>query len=158
MKRRYLTAIGIGAAVIIWATLHAQQGPKVRTLAEQEVADLLVGSSIQGTRNGDSARMIQTARELMAQGKKFTIVSPDDWPDDWMVVAAAGGVGGGGAWDYVRERVEKQKLPTVSNTTVQAAKVLSKHMGKTFNAVIRNEADGAMIAAFQSAVELGVPV
>jgi len=158
MKRRYLTAIGIGAAVIIWATLHAQQGPKVRTLTEQEVADLLVGSSIQGTRNGDSARMIQTARELMAQGKKFTIVSPDDLPDDWMVVAAAGGVGGGGAWDYVRERVEKQKLPTVSNATVQAAKVLSKHMGKTFNAVIRNEADGAMIAAFQSAVELGVPV
>jgi DUF917 family protein len=31
-------------------------------------------------------------------------------------------------------------------------------MGKTFNAVIRNEADGAMIAALQSAVALGLPV
>ena len=111
MKRKYLTAIAIGAAVTVWVTAHAQQGPTVRTLTEQEVADLLVGSSIQGTRNGDSGRMIQTAKELMAQGKKFTIVSADDLPDDWMVVAAAGGVGGGGAWEYVRERVEKQKLP-----------------------------------------------
>jgi len=158
MKRRHITAIAIGVACTTWITANAQQGPKIRTLTEQEVADVLVGSSIQGTRNGNSAGMIKTARDLMAQGKKFTMISPDDLPDDWMVVAAAGGVGGGGAWEYVRERIEKQKLPTVTNTTVQAARILSKHMGKTFNAIIRNEADGAMISAFQSAVELGVPV
>src|SRR5438093_13425160 len=127
MKRRYLTAIAIGAVITIWVTARAQQGPKVRTLREQEVADLLVGSSIQGTRNGDSGRMIQTAKELMAQGKKFTIVSPDDLPDDWMVVAAAGGVGGGGAWEYVTDRIKQQNVPTVQNATVQAANVLSKH-------------------------------
>ena len=159
MKRTFVPAVvAVALALTTWNSTHAQQGPKARTLTEQEVADLLVGSSIQGTRNGDSARMIQTAKDLMAQGKKFTIVSPDDLPDDWMVVAAAGGVGGGGAWEYVTDRIKQQNLPTVQNTTVQAARVLSKHLGKTFNAVIRNEADGAMIAALQSAVELGVPV
>lgn len=157
MKRRFIV-VALAVVVTAWVAVTAQQGPKIRTLTEQEVADLLVGSSIQGTRNGNSAGMIKTAKDLMAQGKKFTLISPDDLPDDWMVVAAAGGVGGGGAWEYVRERVEKQKLPTVTNTTVQAARILSKHLGKTFNAVIRNEADGAMIAALQSAVELGVPV
>jgi uncharacterized protein len=145
----------VGGATLV---IRGQQGPPVRTLTEQEVADLLVGSSIQGTRNGNSAGMIQTARTLMAQGKKFTVISPDDLPDDWMVVAAAGGVGGGGAWEYVTERMKKQNVPTVNNTTVQAARILSKHIGKPFNAIIRNEADGAMIAALQSAVELGLPV
>jgi DUF917 family protein len=158
MKRTFLLTVAVGA-IAAWMTAHAQQpAPKVRTLTEQEVGDLLVGSSIQGTRNGDSARMIQTARNLMAQGKKFTIVSPDDIPDDWTVVAAAGGVGGGGAWEYVTDRIKQQNLPTVQNTTVEAARVLSKHLGKSFNAIIRNEADGAMISAFQSAIELGLPV
>jgi DUF917 family protein len=158
MKRVAILAFSISLLVVGALTTRAQQRPAVRTLTEQEVVDLLVGSSIQGTRNGNSAGMIQTARNLMAQGKKFTIVSPDDLPDDWMVVAAAGGVGGGGAWEYVTDRIKKQNVPTVSNTTVQAAKILSDHIGKPFNAVIRNEADGAMIAALQSAVELGLPV
>jgi uncharacterized protein len=158
MKRTFLSPIVVGAIAAWITTAHAQQSPKLRTLSELEVADLLVGSSIQGTRNGDSGRMIQTAKNLMAQGKKFTIVSPDDIPDDWMVVAAAGGVGGGGAWEYVTDRVKQQNLPIVQNATVEAARVLSKHIGKSFNAIIRNEADGAMIAAFQSAVELGLPV
>jgi DUF917 family protein len=159
MKLRFAAPAMAGLVVVSWIAAHAQQpAPKVRTLTEQEVSDLLVGSSIQGTRNGDSGRMIQTAKSLMAQGKKFTMIAPDDLPDDWMVVAAAGGVGGGGAWEYVTERMKQQNAPTVQNTTVQAAKVLSKHMGKNFNAIIRNEADGAMIAALQSAVELGLPV
>lgn len=158
MNKKLLVGVTVCAVAIAWAGLRAQQGPKIRTLTEQEVADLLVGSSIQGTRNGNSAGMIKTAQDLIAQGKKFTMIAPDDLPDDWMVVAAAGGVGGGGAWDYVRERTAKQNLPTVANTTVRAAEVLSKHIGKKFNAVIRNEADGAMIAALQSAVALGVPI
>lgn len=158
MNKKLLVGVTVCAVAIAWVGLRAQQGPKIRTLTEQEVADLLVGSSIQGTRNGNSAGMIKTAQDLMAQGKKFTMISPDDVPDDWMVVAAAGGVGGGGAWDYVRERTSKQNLPTVSNSTVRAAEVLSMHIGKKFNAIIRNEADGAMIAALQSAVALGVPI
>jgi DUF917 family protein len=155
---RSVVAVTLSAVVLAWTAGDAQQGPKIRTLTEQEVVDVLTGSSIQATRNGNTAAMIRTARELIAQGKKFTTIAPDDLPDDWMVVAAAGGVGGGGAWEYVRERTEKQKLPTVSNTTVQAAQVLSRHMGKPFNAIIRNEAAGAMLAAFQSAIALGIPV
>jgi DUF917 family protein len=156
--KKVLIGLTIAIVVVNWASTPAQQGPRIRTLTEQEVADILVGSSIQGTRNGNSAGMIKTAHDLMAQGKKFTMIEPDDLPDDWMVVAAAGGVGGGGAWDYVRERIDKQKLPTVQNATVRAAEVLSQHIGKKFNAIIRNEADGAMIAAMQSAVALGVPL
>src|SRR5262245_16188156 len=57
MKRTVLFSIAVAAGVL-WITTHAQQAaPKIRTLTEQEIADLLVGSSIQGTRNGDSGRM-----------------------------------------------------------------------------------------------------
>src|SRR5436190_13103075 len=80
MKKAGTIALTTVVVAAVWVAAHAQQGPRVRTLTEQEVADILVGSSIQGTRNGNSA------------------------------------------------------------------------------GVIRNEADGAMIAALQSAVELGVPV
>src|ERR1043166_5259191 len=104
-----LTAIKPCAAAF-GARRSAQHGPSSRTLTEQEVDDILVGSSIQGTRNGNSAGMIKTAHDLMAQGKKFTMIEPDDVPDDWMVVAAAGGVGGGGAWEYVTDRIKRQKL------------------------------------------------
>ena len=151
---------GFGALGLIFAlaVLPAQQQPKIHTLTEQEVEDVLVGSSIQATRNGDSARAIQQAKALMAQGNRYQVISVDDLPDDWVIVAAAGGVGGGGAWEYVVDRVKKQNLPIVQDTTVKAAEVLSKHIGKKFNAVIRNEADGAMSAAFNSAIKMGVPV
>ena len=158
MDRRYVIAVAVLALAIGWRSPAAQLGPKIRTLNEQEVVDALMGSSIQGTRNGNTAQMIKTAKELLAQGKQFRVIAPDDLPEDWMVVAAAGGVGGGGAWEYVRERTAKQNLPTVSNTTVLSAQVLSKHIGKKFNAVIRNEAAGAMLNAFQSAIALDVPV
>ena len=156
--RRVLIGLTVAVVATAWASPRAQQAPRIRTLTEQEVDDILVGSSIQGTRNGNSAGMIKTAHDLFAQGHAFTMIEPDDIPDDWMVVAAAGGVGGGGAWEDVRERIDKQKLPTVQNATVRAANVLSQHLGKKFNAIIRNEADGAMIAAMQSAVALGVPL
>lgn len=158
MKTRLLLALVASTVVLAWAIPTAQPQPRIRTLTQQEVDDLLLGSSIQGTRNGNTAAMIKTAHDLMAQGKKFTMISPDDLPDDWMVVAAAGGVGGGGAWEYVRERTSKQNLPIVQDTTVKAADVLSKHLGVKFSAIIRNEADGAMIAALQSAAALGVPI
>ncbi|MCC7181681.1 MAG: DUF917 domain-containing protein [Acidobacteria bacterium] len=132
--------------------------PKVRILTEQEVIDTLVGSSIQSTRNSNTEGMIRQAKALLAQGKQFTMVSADDLPDDWHVVAAAGGVGGGGAWEHVVERTKSQNLPTVDNTTVASAEALAKHLGVKWNAVIRNEAAGAMMGAFNSAIALGIPV
>jgi DUF917 family protein len=155
------TSIRLATALLLLAipwSASTQQQPKIRTLTEQEVIDILVGSSIQATRNSNSEQMIAQAKELLAQGKRFTMISAEDVPDDWMVVAAAGGVGGGGAWEYVTERVAKQKLPTVENTRLASAQALAKHMGVKWNAVIRNEASGAMLGAFRSAIELGVPV
>lgn len=145
-------------AVIVAANPIAQQQPKIRTLTEQEVADMMVGSSIQGTRASDSAGMIRTAKELLAQGKKFNVISVTDLPDDWTVMQAAGGIGGGGAWEFVTERIKQQNLPTIQNPTLRAMEVLSKHVGRPVNALIRNEAAGATLNVFQTATAAGLPV
>jgi DUF917 family protein len=153
------TRLFVCAAIVVLAvSLVAQQGPKIQTLTAQEVEDLMVGSSIQGTRAADSARAIENAKQMMAAGKRFQIISVDDLPDDWTVVEAAGGIGGGGAWEYVTDRIEKQNLPVVGNDTQRAMEALSKYLGKKFNAVLRNEADGSTLAAFRTATSVGLPV
>jgi len=86
------------------------------------------------------------------------VVPIDQLPDDWNVVTAAGGIGGGGAWEYVIERTKQQNLPTVPNATIMALEALSKHLGKKFDAVMRNEAAGATLNAFQVATAVGLPV
>jgi hypothetical protein len=143
----------VGALMI--APVTAQQ-PKVRTLTEQEIMDMMLGSSIQASRGANTQQTVDRMKAAIAQGKKFTMISVDDVPDDWTTVTVAG-VGGGGAWDYVRERIDKQKLPTVQNTTMLAVEALSKHIGKKFNAVIRIEAVQAA-GALMLASDLGVPV
>jgi DUF917 family protein len=157
MKRAALCFTILTLLLSLSSVAQTQQ-PKIRTLTEQEVVDIIVGSSIQSTRNSNSAQMIREAKALLAAGKKFTMISVEDLPDDWMVVAAAGGVGGGGAWEYVTERVKKQNLPSVENTRLASAQALAKHLGVKWNAIIRNEAAGAMMGAFNSAIELGVPL
>jgi DUF917 family protein len=79
-------------------------------------------------------------------------------PDNWTLVQAAGGIGGGGAWEYVTERMKKQNMPTVPNGTLRAMEALSKHVGKKFDALIRNEAAGATLSVFQTATAAGLPV
>src|SRR5690606_30963272 len=128
------------------------------TLSEQEVFDMMVGSSIQGTRSSNSANMIANAKKLLDAGKQFQIVSVDDLPDDWTLAQAAGGIGGGGAWEYVTERVAQQKLPTVPDGTMRSMEALSRHIGKKFNALVRNEAAGATLSVFQTAIAAGLPV
>jgi uncharacterized protein len=152
--------LGIVAALVAVAVAadFAQSGPRIKTLTDQEVVDLMTGAAIQGTRSSDTAQMVRQAQAIVAQGHPLKIVSVDDLPDDWNVVQAAGGIGGGGAWEYVIERVKGQKLPTVPNGTEAAMTALSKHLGKTFNAVIRNEAAGATVNAFQVAASAGLPV
>lgn len=131
---------------------------RTRTLTRQEVHDLLLGTSIQSTRNSNTAQMIKRADDLLDAGKEFEIVAPEDLPDDAWVVAAAGGVGGGGAWEYVTDRIKTQNLPRVEDARLESAKALSKHMGKEWVAIIRNEASGATLSAFESAISLGLPV
>jgi DUF917 family protein len=152
--------IGVVAALVALTVAgdSAQSGPRIKTLSDQEVIDLMTGAAIQGTRSSDTAQMVRQAQAIVTQGHQLKIVSVDDLPDDWNVVQAAGGIGGGGAWEYVTERIKRQNLPTVPNGTAAAMAALSKHLGKTFNAVIRNEAAGATVNAFQVAAAAGLPV
>jgi hypothetical protein len=130
MKR---TGLVVLVAMVAVGGSRAQTGPRIRTLTEQEVLDLTVGTAIQGTRSSDTAGMIRQAKALLAAGKAYRIISVDDLPDDWTVVTAAGGIGGG-AWEYVPDRIKQQNLPTVPNATVAALEALSKHLGKKFDA------------------------
>lgn len=154
---RRLLSVSSLALLLAGSPLLGQRRPAVRTLSEQEMTDMMVGSSIQASRSSDSMAMIERMRDAVAQGKTFTMVSVDDLPDDWTVVVPSG-VGGGGAWEYVRERAQQQNLPTVPNATLAAIKALSQYLGKTFQAVVRTEAAAATLSAFLAASDLGLPV
>ena len=143
------------ATVLLTQSVRAQQ-PKMRTLSEQELLDMMMGSSIQASRGANTAQTVQRIKAALAEGRKFTMIEPDDLPNDWTTVTVAG-VGGGGAWDYVTQRVKQQNLPTLPNATVTATQALSKYIGKKFNAVVRIEAVQS-VGALMLASELGVPV
>ncbi len=146
------------AALTFGGMLAAANAQTIRTLSEQEVVDLMVGTAIQGTRSSDTDQLIKQAQAMLAEGRQFRIVSATDIPDNWTVVMAGGAIGGGGAWEHVTARMKQQGTPSVQNPTVRAMEVLGKHLGKSFNAVIRNEAAGATLNAFQTATLAGLPV
>jgi DUF917 family protein len=158
MRKTITWLFASATVVMLVSTPHAQQGPRIRTLTEQEVVDLAVGTAIQGTRASDTESMIRQVKTVLASGKQYRMIEMKDLPDDWTVVMAAGGIGGGGAWEYVTERTKKQNLPTVPNATVAAMEALSKHLNKKFDAVLRNEAAGATLNAFQNAIAVNLPV
>jgi len=158
MKRGVGYALWAVTTILFCASRSEAQNVKVRTLTEQEVVDLMVGGAIQGTRSSDTTQMVNRAKALLAEGKQFKIISVDDLPADWTTVTAAGGIGGGGAWDYVRDRTKQQNLPSVTNPTAIGVKALEKHLGKKFSAVIRNEAAGATLNVFEVATALDLPV
>ncbi|MFZ0880897.1 MAG: DUF917 family protein, partial [Candidatus Acidiferrales bacterium] len=158
VEKTSVLLLALCALISVLAPARAQQGPRIRALSEQEVTDLMVGAAIQGTRSSDTTVMIRQAKALLAAGKRFNIVSVDELPDDWTIVTAAGGIGGGGAWPYVTERIKQQNVPSVSNPTEIALRALSQHLGKTFNAVIRNEAAEATLNAFEVATAVDLPV
>lgn len=133
------------------------QTPKVRTLTEQELVDMMLGSSIQASRSSNTPQTVTRVKEALAAGKTFKMVSLEDLPDNWTTVTP-GGAGGGGAWQYVIQRTKDQNLPTVRDGNTLAAQVLSKYIGKPFNAVVRTEGDGATINGLMLAADLGVPI
>lgn len=158
MIGRRSVAPALFAIVVLGASvLPAVAQPKVRALSEQELVDMMQGSSIQATRGSNTESMVRRVKELVAKGHTFTMIALEDVPEDW-TVASGGGVGGGGAWEYVRERTAKQKLPTIPSSQTAALQALSAHIGKKFNAVVRSEAAGATLTALQMAAELGVPL
>ncbi|MYH50202.1 MAG: DUF917 domain-containing protein [Gammaproteobacteria bacterium] len=131
--------------------------PGTRTLSQQEVIDLLVGSCIQATRGCNAAPYIETVTAAMAEGAEFRIISADDLPDDWMAVGTAA-VGGGGAWEHVIERTQEQGLELVEGTNARSVELLADHMGVQFNAVLRLESAGATRSALLLAAEMGLPL
>jgi DUF917 family protein len=160
MVRRYVYCVAVlfvAVAFLSIPTSACAQQAKVRTLSEQELVDMMMGSSIQASRGNNTASMVDRLKKLLAGGKTLTMISVDDLPDDWTTVSVAG-VGGGGAWEYVTERVKQQNLPTVSNSSLLAVETLSKYLGKKFNATIRIEAASATLTALVLAADLGVPV
>ena len=152
----YGTAIA-AALVLLPGIGSSQSGPPIRTLTEQEMVDMMVGSSIQATRSSNSASMIQRVRDAVKQGRKFTMVSVKDLPDDWQI-AVPSAVGGGGAWEHVLEEVERDKLPTLPDVSERAMDELRRYTGKKVDAIVRVEAAGATLSAFLVASQLGVPV
>jgi DUF917 family protein len=152
--KRLILTLGMIATQCLMG-LYAQQG--IRELSEQEVMDLMVGSSIQATRGNDSARMIKRMKEAIEDGKKFTMISVEDLPDSWNVVVPCG-VGGGEMWESVTDRLKEQNAPVLRNTALRAVRFLSEYMGKEFNALIRNEPAQSTQVALLTAAELGIPM
>ena len=137
------------------------QGPPTRTLTEQELVDMMVGTSILCTRGGDTQGMIQRIRGALAEGKHFTMIALRDVPDDWTGFTMFG-VGGGGAWDYVTKRMEAEgfgrggRQGTPAGPT--AADVLSQYIGRKFNATFEAEAGGATAGALTTAERMNIPI
>ena len=157
-RRNRMVCLVVAAGLVLGlAGDPAAQSPKTRQLTEQELLDMMMGSSIQASRGNNTASMVQRLKDAIAQGKKFTLIAAEDVPDGWTTVTPAG-IGGGGAWEYVRERTKKQNLPTIPNASVKAIEALSQHVGKKFDAVVRIEAAGATLSALMAASDMGVPL
>lgn len=141
---------------VLGANATAQQEPHVRTLSEQDLVDILVGSCIQSTRNCDPEQSINNVKQALSDGKVFRLVSVENFPADGMVVAVQG-LGGGGAWEYVIERTNQQNLPTIEDPRRSVVELLSEYIGKDFTALVRAEAAGATATALLLAADMGIP-
>lgn len=150
-------SVALILAVLTLSTIAtAQEEPRVRILSEQNLIDMLVGSCIQSTRNCDPGQSIQDVKQALSEGKEFKLISTENFPEDWMVVAVQG-LGGGGAWEYVIERTREQNLPTISDQRRRVVDLLSDHIGKDFKALVRSEAAGATATALLLGADMGIP-
>lgn len=143
------------AVVLTGGTLLAQS-PPVRTLSESELSDMMVGASILCSRGGDTQGMMDRVLRALHDGASFKMVSVQDLPDNWLGFTEFG-IGGGGAWPYVNERMQKQgfQRDPKSPTAVQ---VLSQYLGKTFNATFEAETGGATANTLLTAARMNIPI
>ncbi len=150
-------------SLITFECAFAAADPPVRTLSDQEVHDLIVGSAIVATRGNYkpiAAIIRRTVDKLLSEGKPFRMIALDDVPDDWTIVAPATRIGGGNPWPHVLRRMRDEKVPVIPSAERQilALDAIERSAGQTVDAVIRSEAAGATIGAFQAAIVRGVPV
>ena len=142
--------------IVVNGCATVELNKNIRTLSEQNLVDIIVGSCIQSTRNCDPSLSIEKIKQVLSDGKVFTLISPEDIALDGMVVAVQG-IGGGGAWEHVIERTKEQKLPIIEDQSRQVVELLSEYMGKDFSALVRSEAAGATSAALLLSADLGIP-
>jgi len=129
---------------------------ELRTLTEQNLIDILVGSCIQSTRNCDPSQSISDVKKALADGRVFQVIQPEDIPRDDMVIAVQG-IGGGGPWQYVIDRTKKQGLETISNPRRSVVELFSRYTNQKVAALVRSEAAGATAAALLLSAEMGIP-
>lgn len=134
-----------------------QTEPQLRTLNEQNIIDILVGSCIQSTRNCDTSQSIIDVKAALAAGKEFKTISTQSVPDDGMVVAIQG-IGGGGAWQHVIDRTTEQKLPKVEVPRQATVELFSDYLGKDVTALVRSEAAAATAHALLLGADMGIPI
>ncbi len=163
MRNLLILVAVIGITLLAQEISLATERPPIRTLSEQEVHDLVAGSAIVATRGSLQPidRIIKSSIDaLLAEGKKFRLISLEDLPDDWTIVEPAGRIGGGNPWQHVAKRMKRNNVPAVPSAEGRAIAMnaLSKSIGKPIDAVIRSEAAGATVSAFQAAIASGLPV
>lgn len=134
----------------------APEPPQLRTLSEQNLIDIMVGSCIQSTRNCDPSESIAEIKSALAEGKVFRTISVDQIPDDGMVVAVQG-IGGGGAWQHVIDRTDAQGLARIEDPRRAVIELFSDYMGQEVTALVRSEAAGATATALLLGADMGIP-
>jgi len=139
--------------------VNSDDGPKVKVLNETELTDMLRGSCIQSTRSCDANPSINLIKEAIKSGKKFKMISVDDFPNDGIVVAVQG-IGGGGPWQHVIDRTKSQGLEVLpdSERNNMVVDLISDYLGKEVTAIIRSEAAEATATALLIAAERNIPI
>ena len=155
-KRSLKLTVMMVATALFMLTACKEQSPKVRILTEQNLVDILIGSCIQSTRNCDPSQSIADVKKALAEGKVFTTILSEDVPENEMVVAVQG-IGGGGPWQYVIDRTEKQGLAKIENPNISVVELFKQYTQKEVAALVRSEAAGATATALLLGAEMGIP-
>ncbi|MEO0695394.1 MAG: DUF917 domain-containing protein [Pseudomonadota bacterium] len=156
-KLTHITTVIAAALACIGSAAVAQtDDPKIRTLTEQNLMDILIGSCIQSTRNCDPSESIAEVKAALAEGKVFRTIQPENVPDDGMVIAVQI-IGGGGPWQHVIDRTTEQELPLVEDPRQRVVELFRDFTGKEVAALVRSEAAGATSTALVLGAEMGIP-
>ena len=149
----------LALSMIAYIEVKSDDGLKIKVLNETELTDMLMGSCIQSTRSCDANPSIKLIKEAIKSGKKFKMISVDDFPNDGIVVAVQG-IGGGGPWEHVIERTKSQGLEVLpdSERNNMVVDLISDFLGKEVTAIIRSEAAEATATALLVAAERNIPI